>query len=374
MKKILCVIISCIMLIGLCACSSKKNNLPVFKHTEGETTEELAMSYLEYIGTNLKDRSVDNKSGDHGAAVQFIISELKASGYTDKQIVSDKLVSDRNGVVVQNIVLSVKGKSSERQIIVGAHYDGTGVGDNGSGMALLLANAVKMIGTTPDYDVKYIFFDAEELGIIGSDLYSNRMSAEEINKTIYMINMDCLSFGDYCSIYGGMTNHETGEVEGTEAYEYACEKARELGIKVYETKDLDGYFKEHGKGPQIETNTLYTNPWTKENPSKEFGGKDWYQEYSPSTIPASDYLPFAENGIPCIYFEAANWFAKGDGKEEAFSGLFETDDVSVGYYGMFMNTEHDTLENLKTIFPGRAEAHFAIYAPLLEKLINSPME
>lgn len=27
---------------------------------------------------------------------------------------------------------------------------------------------------------------------------------------------------------------------------------------------------------------------------------------------------------------------------------------------MFMNTEYDTLENLKTIFPGRAKEHFAI--------------
>lgn len=374
MKKIVCVVITCVLLLGLCSCSSQKDKLPEFRHTTGETTAELAMGYLEYFGTNLKDRTVNGKTGNHGDAVEFIISELKAAGYAGKQISSDKITVDGEEATVQNIVLSVKGNSSERQIIVGAHYDGNGVGDNASGTALLLATAVKLFGTTPEYDVIYIFFDAEENGLLGSDVYAEEMSEEEISKTIYMINLDSLSFGDYCNIYGGTSDDKTGIVDAVEAYEYACKTARELGIRVYETKDLDGYYKEHGTGPQTEANTLYTNPWTKENPSKEFGGKDWYQVYSPAAIPSSDHICFAEKGIPYIGFQATNWFAKGDGGDEAYSGFFETADTSVGNSGMFMNTEYDTLENLKTIFPGRAEEHFAIYAPLLEKLILNPME
>lgn len=376
MKKILCAIIVCFMLVGLCACSSKQGqiNLPAFQHTEGETTSELAMSYLEYIGTNLIDRRFDKNLSNHDAAVEFIISELKKAGYSDEQITSEKVESDYKGAIVQNIILSVKGKSSEQQIIVGAHYDGDGAGDNGSGIALLLAAAVNLSKNVPDYDVQYVFFDAEEIGMVGSETYANRMTDEEIAKTVYMINMDAISFGDYCNVYGGMTDPKTGKVNNTEAYAYACEKARELGIKVYETKDLDGYFKEHGTGPQIEDNTIYTNPWTKENSSLEFGGKPWFQDYSPSAIPASDHLYFAEKGIPYIYFEATNWFAKGDGGNEAYSGYYETYDISVGDNGMFMNTKYDTLENLKTIFPGRAEKHFEVFALLLEKLIMNPMK
>lgn len=381
MKRHFCIfvcflILSVLCFTGLCSCSLNKSDtaLPDFVHSDGETTAELAMSYLEYIGTYLTDRSCTDEKSDHQAAVSFITSELLSAGYSADMIFSEKAISKHNGDIVQNIVLSQKGKCSDKQIIVGAHYDGDGVGDNGSGTALLLAAAVNLAQTVPDYDVKYVFFDAEETGLIGSELYSEQMTPEEISNTIYMINMDAISFGDYCNIYGGTTNHETGKVDTVQAYEYACEKARELGIKVYDTSDLDGYFKEHGTGPEIEPKTLYTNPWTKENSSLPFGGKEWFQEYSPSTLPASDHLSFSMNGIPYIYFEATNWFADGDNGREAYSGYYETYDTSVGDKGMFMNTKYDTLENLKTIFPGRAEAHFAVYAPLLEKLIMNPMK
>ena len=64
MKKIVCVVITCVLLLGLCSCSSQKDKLPEFRHTTGETTAELAMGYLEYFGTNLKDRTVNGKTGN----------------------------------------------------------------------------------------------------------------------------------------------------------------------------------------------------------------------------------------------------------------------------------------------------------------------
>ena len=133
------------------------------------------------------------------------------------------------------------------------------------------------------------------------------------------------------------------------------------------TSDLDGYFAEHGTGPEIEEGTLYTNPWTDENPSPSN-----YSVPSPATLPASDHIGFMYRGIEYIYFEATNWFAEGENDDveaTSYTGYIETYDYSLGEHGMFMNTEYDTWENLNKYFPDRAEKHFRIYSPLLSAMI-----
>ena len=60
--------------------------------------------------------------------------------------------------------LTVPGKRDDGRIIVGAHYDGSGLGDNGSGVALLLATAAGLAHVEPEFTVQYIFFDREEEG------------------------------------------------------------------------------------------------------------------------------------------------------------------------------------------------------------------
>ena len=335
-----------------------------------------AMEYLNYIGTHLKDRgSLTPKDNEHDKAADWIISELKEAGYSDEQIIEQEADVEKRSRTykVRNIVLTVPGEDESGQIIAGAHYDGDGVGDNGSGTALLLANAVGLKNKKPHYTIKYVFFDAEEVGLIGSTYYAENMTAEEVDNTIYMINLDALSFGDYANVYGGLYVYgdkylsDDNTPPATQAYYYAMKNAKKLGIKVKGPEELDGYFKENGTGPEIDNGTLYTNPWTHANPAP-----DNSSAYSPATIPQSDHREFMLRGIPYIYFEATNWFAAS--KYDAwnsYTGYLETYDDSLGENGMFMNTEYDTLENLESLFPGRAEAHFRMYSPLLSSLLLS---
>ena len=58
-------------------------------------------------------------------------------------------------------------------------------------------------------------------------------------------------------------------------------------------------------------------------------------------------------------------------KHHPCPGYVETYDYSLGEHGMFMNTKYDTWKNLNEYFPGRAEAHFGIYSPLLSALLLS---
>ena len=331
---------------------------------------EQAMAYLEYVGTKLPDRDSTEVNSDHDAARAWILSELRSAGYADDQIEEQAFTVEDSGGV--NVILTVEGEDPSHQIIAGGHYDGDGVGDNGSGIALLLATAVGLAGQKPHYTVKYIFFDCEEVGFIGSGYHAKSMTPAEAANTIYMINLDALAFGDYCNIYGGdiylyCSAQEDPEPVLTEGYEFATNLSEALGFKVMRTEDLDGYYAEHGTGPEIEEGTLYTNPWTYSNPSPSN-----FVVPSPMTILASDHIEYLQRGIAYIYFEATNWFAECENDEvekESYTGYVETFDYSLGKHGEFMNTEYDTWENLNRYFPGRAEQHYRIYSPLLSALI-----
>ena len=362
-KKIISLILAVMMALGCTALAEEAKTYDF---------SEQAQAYMEYMGTNLTNRNAVPEGTEvpegntHQETVDWILSELKNAGYTDEDITCEvESVTTPWGMTipVQNIIVKVTGADPAKQIIIGAHYDGDGVGDNASGAALLLANCCGLKNEVPACNVQYVFFDAEEMGLVGASHHAASLTEEEAASTLFMLNMDSLAFGDYANIYGGVQN-EDGTVTETSAYDLAVEKAKALGINVMTTADLDGYYAANGAGPEIAENTLYTNPWTPANPAPANG-----DYFSPATGDWSDHADYKYLGIPYVYFEATNWYAAGDGGEDAYTGYFETTDTTLGYDGMFMNTEFDTLENLNSFFPGRSLAHFQVFSPLLSALI-----
>lgn len=371
MKKLFC--FAFIAVFAFCALFSGKAAA-----ADGDDVASDALQYLMYIGTNLKDRSAitsgrsANDGNAHEEAAEWIVASLKAAGVSDEQIEEQRFEQTDQSVTYDctNIVVTLQGKENAKQILVGAHYDGDGCGDNGSGVALLLAEIKSLAGQSLPYKVVFIFFDAEEAGEFGSNYYVEHMSAKEKNNTLYMVNIDSIAFGDYCNIYGGTQNDAQKTVSQTGAYELFMKKAAELGITAYTTEDLDGYYAKNGEGPEIEPNAVYTNPWTYSNPSP--ADADGSPECaSPSTGYWGDHVPFEDAGIPYVYLEATNWYAKGDGGINAYTGYFETDDATLGESGMFMNTPYDTLSNLNALFPGRALQHFELYSKILTGVLLS---
>lgn len=332
-----------------------------------------ALAYVQKIGTEFTDRDMietDRDGNSHEAMILWITEELRNAGYADEMIIRQDFreTYDDREFTGTNIILTVPGKDPSKQIIIGAHHDGDGIGDNGTGAALLLAAACTLSRFEPEYDLRFIFFDGEEYGLFGSKHYANNMSEEEVASTLYMINMDALAFGDYCNIYGGNCDEENNTFL-TEAYNLTMDRAESLGFKTWRTEDLDGYFDEHGTGPAIEPDTFYSNPWTKEHPSPTN-----FKVPSPMTIFASDHAGFLRRGIQIVYLEATNWFVKGDIEKYEYIGYYETYRNDVGDNGMFMNTEFDTLENLNTFFPGRLEEHLRLFGTLLISIITDPLD
>ena len=234
-----------------------------------------------------------------------------------------------------NIVVTKPGKS-EKTIIVGAHYDGDGSGDNGSSVALALTTAQHLYDVETEYTIKFVFFTAEEYGLYGSTAYVEAMTEEEIANTLYMINMDSLVCGDYCYLYGGVQDDANKTVTQTEAYENAMKLAGEAGL------------------------TFKSNPWTWDSPAP---GYEVPAYAAPSTGDWSDHAPFKYAGIQYIYFEATNWDIPGPYNE--YDGYGETYLV-----GMLMNTKNDYVEYIETYFPGRPMAHLKQFSTLLNKLLT----
>jgi Zn-dependent M28 family amino/carboxypeptidase len=120
------------------------------------------------------------------------LKRMFAEAGCDEQHLSEEAVK---GSRLPNVICVLPG-SSEKTIIVGAHFDhvseGDGVVDNWSGASLLpsLYEAVKSEPRKHSYI--FIGFTDEEKGEVGSRFYAQKMTKEEVGATEAMVNMDTL--------------------------------------------------------------------------------------------------------------------------------------------------------------------------------------
>lgn len=125
----------------------------------------------------------------------------------------DNVVSE-NGTSY-NVIGKIKGKSSDQQIIVGAHYDMYFKGfqdDNCAvGLVLAMAKAMKDSGYVPDNDIIFCLHGAEEWGAsytqfdwtVGAWNMINKVHPEWVGKTLAFVNFElpAYEFADYTSVY-----------------------------------------------------------------------------------------------------------------------------------------------------------------------------
>ena len=137
-------------------------------------------------------------------------------------------------------------------VIIGAHYDTVedtqGANDNASGVSALMAVAARVRDGAYPFEIRFILFGAEEIGLFGSRHYAQEMSAGEIADTVAMLNLDVVGSGDGFEARGDLYLARD-----------AAEIAKELGAPMFVTSDL-------------------------------------------SVL--SDHVPFAERGIPALFLMA----------------------------------------------------------------------
>jgi Zn-dependent M28 family amino/carboxypeptidase len=105
--------------------------------------------------------------------------------------------------------------------MTGAHLDsvpaGPGIDDNGSGVAAVLETAVQMGSSPPIRNaVRFAFWGAEELGLIGSQRYIESLSDDELKDIALYLNFDMLgSPNPGYFTYDGDQSTPPGPDEGT---------------------------------------------------------------------------------------------------------------------------------------------------------------
>ena len=187
----------------------------------GQPHGAIAMRHIEFMNDNLPARTPFSYRELETA--RWIAGQLLDMGYAPEQIQMQQFSwSDvyrwawrdfsvmaaegffrysarRLGDLSQNVILTVPGRS-EQVIIVGAHYDSfpyPGAADNASGTALLLESAQRMKAHDNYYTIVYIFFGAEESGLLGAEFYLASLSEEQRNRILFMVNADALFEGPY---------------------------------------------------------------------------------------------------------------------------------------------------------------------------------
>jgi aminopeptidase S len=245
------------------------------------------MKHLEALQKAADESGGNRASGTSGyeASAKYVEEQLRAAGYRPvRQVFTYWDEDSETDVETFNILADTAG-SAKHTIVVGGHLDsvpsGPGINDNGSGVAAMIETARWMAetGIQPKNRVRFAFWGAEEVDLLGSQHYVDSLSNSEMAQTMLNLNLDMVA-----SPNGGRFVHDgDGSSFGD---------AGPAGSDVIERTFLD-YFAQNGFAAEP---TIF-----------EDGD--------------SDYWPFLEAGIPTGGLFTGDEDEKTAEQVEKFGGL-----------------------------------------------------
>ena len=185
-------------------------------------------SLLQNIRTLSSDAYEGRRTGTKGAdkAKEYIINQFHIYNVLPLNTTYEQRFSvftKRKNYNGTNILGLIKGTDNpERYIVISAHYDHLGFGDEGSlyrgneikihngaddnasGVSLVLDLAAKLIDENKNNNYLFIAFSGEEMGLLGSNFFVKNPTID-ISSINYMINMDMvgrLNDENSLAIYG----------------------------------------------------------------------------------------------------------------------------------------------------------------------------
>ncbi|MEV0675531.1 M28 family metallopeptidase [Actinosynnema sp. NPDC050436] len=125
------------------------------------------------------------------ASLDYVKAKLDAVGYTTsvQQFTS-------NGATGYNLIADWPGGDANNVLMLGGHLDsvsaGPGINDNGTGSAGILEVALTVAkeNLKPQKHLRFGWWGAEELGLVGSTYYVNQLPAAEKSKIKAYLNFD----------------------------------------------------------------------------------------------------------------------------------------------------------------------------------------
>ncbi|MEU3184801.1 M28 family metallopeptidase [Streptomyces sp. NPDC006923] len=150
----------------------------------------------------------------------------------------------------RNVIAETRGGDADRTVMLGAHLDsvtdGPGINDNGSGSAGLLDVALDLAETRekPANKVRFAWWSAEELGLLGAEAYVTGLTAEQRADIALYLNFDMIgspNFGQF--VYDGDNSDGVGAgpgPEGSAQLEKGINDFLDSGNFPHEGTDFDG--------------------------------------------------------------------------------------------------------------------------------------
>jgi len=267
-----------------------------------------------------------------------------------------------------NVIAELVNKELNNQdlptIILGAHYDSKGDGsygaiDNGTGVAAMLEIASIISKKPPkNYNIRFIAFGAEEIGISGSQHYVKQLTPQALSNIAGMINFDMIAGGDNMYVHSALAKpYPCGESEyiynGAPLLRHAVARASKETLNSNRQfivhPDFEGY-------PEGET-----GPW-------------------------SDHFPFSCAGIPIAFIESTNFSINGlygfDGLSQtsnpAFWDCFDTSSKGAcnreteKRWGIILHTQFDRLDKIEQAFPKRIKKQLNDSVSLISTFLLAP--
>jgi len=153
------------------------------------------------VADNVDEKVMGGTLGEKTDVKIPVVSVAKADGATLRGhtgSVTVKLNASVRDISARNVIAQTKTGSSADVVMAGAHLDsvpeGPGINDNGSGVAAVLETALQM-GPSPDVHnaVRFGFWGAEELGLVGSERYIESLNIDQLRDIALYLNFDMIA-------------------------------------------------------------------------------------------------------------------------------------------------------------------------------------
>ncbi|MGX1909770.1 M28 family metallopeptidase [Streptomyces phaeochromogenes] len=150
------------------------------------------LTQLQSIATANGGNRAHGRTG-YKASLDYVKAKLDAAGFTTT--IQQFTASGRVGY---NLIADWPGGDANQVVMAGSHLDsvtsGAGINDNGSGSAAVLeaALAVSRAQYQPTKHLRFAWWGAEELGLVGSRYYVNNLSTANRAKISGYLNFDMI--------------------------------------------------------------------------------------------------------------------------------------------------------------------------------------
>jgi Zn-dependent M28 family amino/carboxypeptidase len=153
------------------------------------------------VADNVDEQQMGGTLGENNDVKIPVVSVTKSIGSqlrTQPGPTTIKLNASVQSFKARNVIAQTKTGSPTDVVMAGAHLDsvpeGPGINDDGSGVAAVLETAVQL-GNSPQVHnaVRFGFWGAEELGLIGSHNYVDSLDLEGLKDIALYLNFDMLA-------------------------------------------------------------------------------------------------------------------------------------------------------------------------------------